>query len=181
MYYELFDLPPEVAFTNEDINYLWSIRPQNPHIVKIYGKTLETPRLQAAFGRDYAFSGTIVRAQPIPPLLLPLMDFLNEKYNCNLNMALINWYRDGNDYISPHSDNETQINPNIPIITVSIGATRDFVLTPRDKNLERVVLKHGSNQVITMFPGCQQVYKHGVPKRKGIRDYRISLTFREFI
>jgi len=169
MYYELFDLPSEVIFTDEDITNLWSIRPQSPHIVKIYGRTLETPRLQAAFGRDYAFSGTIARAQPIPPLLLPLMDFLNDRYNCNLNMALINWYRDGNDYISPHSDDETQIKPNTPIITVSL------------KNLERVVLRHGSNQVITMFPGCQQVYKHGVPKRKGVRGYRISLTFREFI
>ena len=37
-----------------------------------------------------------------------------------------------------------------------------------------------NNSVFVMGGTCQKTHKHGLPKRKKVKDYRISLTFREF-
>ena len=42
----------------------------------------------------------------------------------------MNLYRDGNDRIGAHRDNEAQIDASAGIASVSFGATRDFVFKP---------------------------------------------------
>ena len=68
-----------------------------------------------------------------------LIDFFNKRYNTEFNMVLINWHRNGNDYISMHSDNEKEIKKNSPVITLSVGQEREFILqnikTKSKKNL----------------------------------------------
>jgi len=177
---EYFCLPEEVALTPEDVEVLWSMRPARPHQIKVFGKLLDTPRLQQAYGKDYKFSGTVSRGLPIPTFLKPLMAYLNKRLGVRTNMLLVNWYRDGEDYISMHSDDEKQVKLNTPVITVSFGVTRDFVLKNKTTK-ERIVIPVENNSVLVMKPGCQQTHTHGVPKRKKIKDYRISVTLREFV
>ena len=43
-------------------------------------------------------------------------------------MLLINWYMNGDDYISMHSDDEKQLVNNSPIVSISLGDTRTFIL-----------------------------------------------------
>ena len=177
---EYFMLPKEVALTPDDIVTLWTMRPEHPHQIKIFGKLIYTPRLQQAYGKDYMFSGTVSRALPIPEFLKPLIVYLNKRLSIETNMVLINWYRDGTDYIGMHSDDEKQIKPNTQVITASFGVTRDFVLRNKTTK-ERVVIPVENNSVLVMKSGCQKTHTHGVPKRKRVKDYRISLTLREFV
>lgn len=177
---EYFFLPKEVALTPEDVEELWSMRPSQPHKIKIVGKMIDTPRLQQSYGRDYKFSGTVSHGLPIPEFLKPLITYLNMKLGIKSNMLLVNWYRDGYDYISMHSDDEKQVKARTPVITVSIGVTRDFVLKNKTTK-ERIVIPVENNSVLIMKPGCQQTHTHGVPKRKKVKDYRISITFRQFV
>ena len=174
-------LPKRLAISDEIRDKIWDMRPNKPSKVKVFGKEYETPRLQRAYGKSYAFSGSIAQASdPIPEMFSEIVNFLNQRYLRNFNMLLINWYRDGNDYISMHSDDEKQIKENSPIVTISLGHTRDFVLKDNLTN-ERNVFNLENNSILTMGGTCQKTHKHGVPKRTKISDYRISLTFREFI
>ena len=39
-WWESFNLPESIRYGKEDYEYLWSIRPDKPHKVKIYGRSL---------------------------------------------------------------------------------------------------------------------------------------------
>ena len=84
---------------------------------------------------------------------------MNDKYKVNFNQILLNWYRDGEDYIGMHSDDESEIIKNTPIITVSLGTTRDFVLQEKEKcegERKREVIKMEDNMAVVMGGTCQR-------------------------
>ena len=177
---EYFKLPEKLSFSEEVVSKIYNMRPEVKSKIKMFGKEVEIPRLQKAYGRSYAFSGAVAEAsEPIPEIFKNIKEFLDKRYNVNFNMMLINWYCDGNDYIGEHSDNEKQIKENTPIITVSLGAERDFVLKDI-KTKKRKVYKLENNSVFTMGGTCQKTHKHSLPVRKLVKNYRISLTFRVF-
>lgn len=179
--FEYFKLPDNIAFSQSQIEEIWNMRPENPHEIKIYGKLIKTPRLQKAYGKDYKFSGTTSISDPMPPQIFDnLIEFLNNKYNSKFNMLLINWYRNGEDYIGYHADDERQIIPNSSILTVSLGVTRDFILKNKETK-EKIIYDLESNSVLAMHGTCQKTHKHSVPKRIRVKDYRISITLRQFI
>jgi len=108
------------------------------------------------------------------------IDYFNKKYERNFNMLLINWYRNGDDYIGMHSDNEKQLVKNSPVITISLGQERIFVIENKlSKKKEKILLKN--NEVFVMGGDFQNKYKHGLPKSKKATNYRISITLREFL
>lgn len=175
---EHFDIPKELI-QDDLFSVIWEIRPQQVNTIIVYGKSYSTPRLQQAYGMDYKFSGTTFASLPIPECIQPVMDFMCKKYNTNFNGVLINWYRDGNDYISHHSDNEKQLVKQSPIVTISLGESRDFVLKHKtNKTTTKYTLKH--NSILVMGGLCQEIYTHSVPKRKNVTKPRISITLRHF-
>jgi DNA oxidative demethylase len=110
--------------------------------VLIFGKYRNIPRKQTAFGDDglsYKFSGNEVKAKQWPDFLniikndmqeyLEQLEILPIGSKNKINYCLINWYRDGDDNIGPHSDDEKDlidINGETVIISLSFGATRTF-------------------------------------------------------
>lgn len=179
-WFEYFLLDDKVKLSDEHVKLLMDMRPETPHEIVVCGRRCKTARLQQAFGVSYKFSGAISVAKEIPEFLKPLMEAMSSKYNCNFNGLLINWYRNGEDFISEHSDNEKDLKPLTPILTVSLGAERDFVL--RDKiSKVRTITRLQHNSVFVMGGTSQQTHTHGLPKRKRVADFRISITMREFI
>ena len=155
-------------------------QPKKPHKINVFGKLCDVPRLQQAYGKSYSFSGTTALAKPIPDYLQKILIYVNNTLNTNFNMLLVNWYRNGEDYIGMHSDDEREIKKNSSIITLSLGATRPFVLKNK-KTKERIIIPLINNSILIMKGDCQKTHKHGLPKRKKIKNFRISITFREFI
>jgi alkylated DNA repair dioxygenase AlkB len=95
----------------------------------------------------------------------------------SFNSVLVNLYRDGNDSVSWHSDNEA-INGREPTIaSVSLGATRRFDLRHREtKQTVRVDLEGGS---LLVMSGLSQIcWVHQIAKTKTAVGPRINLTFR---
>ena len=96
--------------------------------INLYGRKA-VPRLEAWFGSwDYPYSrGVILTAAPIPEGLAPIFERLAAQSFGTFNAVLINRYRSGKDYISPHSDGDYgDPNPTIPSLT--LGASRPFRL-----------------------------------------------------
>ena len=101
-------------------------------------------------------------------------------YSGKFNQLLINWYRDGNHYIGKHSDNESQIVKDSPIMSISLGSKREFII--RDKKTSDIVLdlEMVNNSYLIMCGEMQKNYTHEVPKDKKSKDRRINITMRQF-
>lgn len=178
-YVEYFDLPPELTLTEDKINTLIKMRPQEEQFVKVYGKEHQIPRSHEAFGMDYKFSGTVCKSKPIPGIFKPIRKYLAKKYKVDFDGILVNWYANGKEYIGFHSDDERQIVPNTPVVAVSFGAKRDFLLKNKETK-KNTTIELENNTVLVMKPGCQQKYKHSLPKRSKVEEPRVSVTFRKF-
>jgi len=177
---DYFKLPDEFSFSNDNYKAIWDMRPAEQHIIKVFGKEVKSPRLQKTYGKDYKFSGKVLESEPMPDMFNIIINYMNQKYNRQFNMLLINWYRDGEDYIGMHSDDERQFTVDSPVITITLGVTRPFILKNKFTN-EKKTINVENNTALVMGGTCQITHKHGLPKRKKIKDSRISITIREFI
>jgi alkylated DNA repair dioxygenase AlkB len=92
--------------------------------------------------------------------------------------VLANLYRDGNDSMGWHADDEPELGDEPVIASVSLGAERDFTLRRRDRRGQTVAmpLPHGS--LLLMAGPTQRHWQHALPKRRRMREPRINLTFR---
>jgi alkylated DNA repair dioxygenase AlkB len=94
------------------------------------------------------------------------------------NFCFLNLYRNGEDKISWHSDDQKALIPDHEIAAVSFGSERDILF--KNKATEekiKVELAHGSLYV--MRGATQNRYKHMIPKRPRCTTPRINLTFRQ--
>lgn len=103
------------------------------------------------------------------------------------NFTLVNYYADGNDSISYHSDSESFLGENPCIASLSLGSSRDFMLRhvnyrTNGAAVEKFALKDGD--MVVMRQGTQKNWMHAIPKRKGVHSSiggRINVTFRKGI
>lgn len=133
-------------------------------------------------GKDYNYSGIVVKGRPFDKAIQGLMDRINEQYGFTLNSCLLNYYPDGNIGIGDHSDSEKELNggKDCVVVSISLGATRDFKLRSYDRKEEVVIpLTHGS--VLVMGKGCQRYYKHRIDVDRTVTMPRVNLTFRDFL
>lgn len=146
----------------------------------MYGKIVKFPRLTAWYGdndKPYSFSGINLSPKPWNKELLEIKDKIEPKSETTFNSVLLNFYRDGNDSISWHTDAEKELGINPIIASVNFGAERKFQLKHRDTNEKiEIILQHGS--LLIMKGELQHYWQHQVPKTKTAVKERINLTFR---
>ncbi|CAH0718726.1 unnamed protein product, partial [Brenthis ino] len=107
--------------------------------IKVFGKVYPLPRQQVAYGDPgitYKYSGITVPALPWPSPVLELRNFLFKLKGIKYDFVLVNKcnfrYRNGNDHMGEHRDNEPELDPNFPIASISLGEERPFVLKHKD-------------------------------------------------
>jgi|TARA_B110000908_G_scaffold159943_1_gene202681 alkylated DNA repair dioxygenase AlkB len=148
--------------------------------ITLFGKRMLQPRLIAwhgDVGANYRYSGADYIAQPWTAELSHLRERVEGFFKRRFNSVLLNYYRDGNDSMGWHRDNEKQLGGQPAIASVNLGATRLFKLQHvTTKELRKIDLSSGS--ALLMAGCCQQYWRHSVPKQKGIITGRINLTFR---
>jgi alkylated DNA repair dioxygenase AlkB len=159
--------------------------PWTQGVIRMLGREVREPRLTAWFGdSDYTYSGRVMRAAPWPGLLVALRARVQHAAGVPLNAVLLNLYRDGQDSMGMHSDDEPELGRNPVVASVSLGETRTFVLEPKKKSARRVgrrelALGHGS--LLVMAGSCQHHYRHGVRKEATCTGERINLTFHRLL
>ena len=125
---------PDFILPNEAKIYLNSLITQVAWEQKssiIKGVSYKQPRLVAWYGdpgTTYTYSGS--RNDPLNwiPLLLGLKERVERALNVVFNSVLANYYRNGNDSIGSHSDNEKELGDDPIIASLSFGSTRTFEL-----------------------------------------------------
>jgi alkylated DNA repair dioxygenase AlkB len=97
--------------------------------IKLYGKTIEVPRLTAWYcdeGTSYIYSG--IKNVPLPwtPVLREIKQAVEPPAGVVFNSVLLNRYRTGQDSVSWHADDEPEFGDQPVIASVSFGGTRTF-------------------------------------------------------
>jgi alkylated DNA repair dioxygenase AlkB len=153
--------------------------------VRIAGKTYAEPRLTAWMGDPgarYTYTGRPLEPLAWSPRVADLRARVEELSGARFNSVLLNRYRDGQDSMGLHADDEPELGPDPIIVSLSLGATRRFVLKPRapgSGGLE-LDLTHGS--LLAMEGTTQRLYKHALPKRAAASvGERVNLTFRRIV
>jgi alkylated DNA repair dioxygenase AlkB len=99
----------------------------------------------------------------------------------NINSSLINFYRNGNDYIKYHADDELVFgsNPTVSMLTFGCERILKFKRNKKSESELNKSFKVKSGSLFIMAGAVQKYYKHGVEKDNEITDTRYSITFRE--
>lgn len=149
--------------------------------ITIYGRSLPQPRLTAWYGdpgKSYTYSGITMTPTPWIPALLALKAKVDAASGSVFNSVLLNLYRDGNDSMGWHRDDEPELGQNPVIGSVSLGGTRRFMLRHRFEKGLKHQLELTSGSLLLMQGTTQHYWQHQVPKTRRPVAPRINLTFR---
>lgn len=157
--------------------------------IHIAGRLLPIPRLQSWYGDEGAtlvYSGRRFKPTPWHPELLDLRDRISAIDGAAYNSVLANRYRDGNDSVGWHADDEPELGDCPTIASLSLGGTRKFQVKPKSRYLTQnpclatrrydILLGHGD--LLIMLGTSQKNWQHAIPKTKEQVGQRINLTFR---
>lgn len=152
----------------------------------VYGKTRAIPRKQVWFGDSdahMAYSGTLFPPADWHPLLREIKENIENQYHHRFNSVLVNLYRDGQDSVGWHADDEIELGQDPVIASVSLGAPRTFSLKPKSSKLanakhETIHLPLHSGDLLIMRGKTQSFWQHAILKDKRVQGARINLTFR---
>ena len=146
--------------------------------IVLFGKEVPQPRLACWYGDlAYSYSGITLDPRPMTPTLLEVKQRCEEAASTRFNSVLVNLYRDGQDSMGLHADDEPELGVEPIIASVSFGGERNFRLRHRQsKELQQISLASGS--LLVMSGLSQECWMHDVPKTKKFVEPRINLTFR---
>ncbi|MYN05772.1 alpha-ketoglutarate-dependent dioxygenase AlkB family protein [Pseudoduganella aquatica] len=149
--------------------------------ITLWGKQMLQPRLSAWYGdARYRYSGMTLEPQPFTPLQLEIKQAVEQASGQRFNSVLLNYYRDGQDSMGFHSDDEKELGRNPVIASVSFGDPRTFIL--KHKRLPKTVkLALGDGSLLVMAGALQHHWRHGINKEKTACGPRVNLTFRQIL
>lgn len=149
--------------------------------IRLFGKTILQPRLTAFHGdpsREYGYSGIKMVPEPWIPSLLEIKKEIELLTQEQFTHVLCNMYRDGQDSMGWHRDNESILGPNPSIASVTLGAPRIFQLRNYLTKKDKIDLLLQSGSLLVMKGESQHQWEHQLPKTKKVKSPRINLTFR---
>lgn len=181
---ELLDYHPGLFSETESERLLQlfiSATPWQQKTVKMYDKEVVTPRLTAWYADEQTYDYTSLR-RSAPNLWTPELLMIKSRVEpiagVTFNSVLLNYYRDGNDSVAWHSDNETALGKYPVIASVSFGQVRSFDIRNKKDHREKYAVRLESGSLMLMKGDLQTNWDHRIAKSTHKMKERINLTFR---
>lgn len=153
--------------------------PWRQDTLRFGGKEVLVPRLQAWYGdKRYGYSGLRLAPLPWTPTLAAIRKRIADYCNIAFNSVLINYYRNGNDSVAWHSDDERELGHDPRIASLSLGAARRFDMKHRTHKAQKLHMLLENGSLLVMGSGMQRHWIHQLPKDPHVTDARLNLTFR---
>ncbi|NXU53663.1 ALKB2 demethylase, partial [Turnix velox] len=159
--------------------------------LQVFGKWHDIPRKQVTYGDPeltYTYSGVTFSPKPWIPVLNHIRERVTSDTGHHFNFVVINRYKDGEDHIGEHRDDEKDLLPRSPIASVTFGACRDFVFRHCDsrgkkatRHIKPITLQLAHGSLLMMKYPTNVYWYHSVPIRKRVLAPRINLTFRKMM
>ena len=158
----------------------------NQEQIKMFGEFINVPRLTAWHGdtdKPYTYSGITMTPTPWTNTLLNIKKRAEHLAGTSFNSVLLNQYRDGNDGVSWHADDEPELGESPTICSVSLGVSRKFQLRRKGESRSATSIDLTSGDVLIMRGKTQKYWEHQVPKSKSQKSMgiRVNLTFRTIV
>lgn len=153
--------------------------------VVLWGKSIPQPRLTAWYGdpgRRYTYSGLTLHPLPWTDDLELLRTMAEGVADSIFNSVLLNYYRDHNDSVGFHSDDEPELGATPTIGSISLGETRTLTFKARRNTAwspVRIALESGS--LLVMKGDTQRNWRHAIAKESRPCGPRVNLTFRRIL
>ncbi|WP_286786252.1 MULTISPECIES: alpha-ketoglutarate-dependent dioxygenase AlkB family protein [Pseudomonas] len=155
--------------------------PWEQPIVQVHGRRLPVPRLVAWYadpGIHLSYSGLTHRASSWTPLLAQIRRRVEDAAGQAFNGVLINHYRDGQDSMGWHADDESYLGRNPVIASLNLGGARRFDLRRKGQSRIEHSLTLGHGSLLVMGGTTQHHWQHQVAKTRKACAPRLNLTFR---
>ncbi|MFQ3237020.1 MAG: alkylated DNA repair dioxygenase AlkB, partial [Paraglaciecola sp.] len=125
----------------------------------------------------YRYSGLRLSPNPWTEALKELKVLCEKNCGQSFNSVLANCYRDGQDSMGWHSDNEAELGVQPVIASVSLGQIRNFDFRHNTSGEKyRQALESGS--LLLMKGDTQLHWQHAMAKTTQVLQPRVNLTFR---
>lgn len=162
-------------------------------------KGYKLPRLQCWFSDENVVAQLYQKEPALPwsPLVLRIKRRLEDEIQkvvpgTTYNYCLLNRYDSGYNKIGAHGDDEAVDEGKNVVASISVGATRSFIISPGPKLKKAAkwnpynddqknyptrtfMLGHGS---LCVMYDIQTEWKHEIPEEPHVKTCRINLTFR---
>jgi alkylated DNA repair dioxygenase AlkB len=181
---DLFEYYPGVFSDKDSISLMRTLIDKvqwTQKSVLMYGKEVLTPRLTAWFGDDdvdYSANGSRSRPYPWIAELLTIRDKVEKLSGMKFNSVLLNYYRDGNDSVSWHSDSDGIAGRNMFVASISFGQERVFDIRSIADHQHKFSILLESGSCFLMKGEFQEKWQHRIAKSKTATKERLNLTFR---
>jgi alkylated DNA repair dioxygenase AlkB len=151
--------------------------------ITVYGKAYRQPRLSAWYGDlGYSYSGIRLKPRRWSATLLHIRACVQAQVGHEFNSVLLNYYRDENDRMGMHSDDERELGDQPVIASLSLGETRTLLFRHKSrKDLPTVRLALPCGSLLLMRGDTQRYWRHGINAEKKRCGARINLTFRSIV
>jgi alkylated DNA repair dioxygenase AlkB len=103
-------------------------------------------------GLSYTFSGVTVHPKTWTPVLTEIKERVEFEVGRKFNFVLVNRYKNGQQHIGEHRDDEKDLLPDSPIASVSFGQEREFVFRHEDLHC----YEQSHKQVLVPFTTSQE-------------------------
>jgi alkylated DNA repair dioxygenase AlkB len=154
--------------------------PWRQRSMRFYDKEVLQPLLTAWYGdlgATYFYSG--IRNDPLPwtDLIIDMKSDIENMLQHRFNSVLLNYYRNGQDSIGFHCDDEPELGDRPLIASLSLGAPRTLIFKNKLGQYPNQRVELYNNTLLVMEGDTQKNWFHGINKTK--RDgERINMTFR---
>jgi alkylated DNA repair dioxygenase AlkB len=150
----------------------------------MFGKQVLQPRLTALYGDpkvSYGYSGISMQSLPFTKELETIKQRLQDYTQHEFTHVLCNYYRDGQDSMGWHRDNEPVLGQNPKIASLTFGASRSFQMRPYTEKEPKLKIELSHGSLLLMQGESQHHWEHQLPKTKKVIQPRINLTFRRLL
>jgi alkylated DNA repair dioxygenase AlkB len=181
---DLLDYVSGIFSPEESRTYLETFVYNTPwvqRIVQLYGREVVTPRLTAFYADPTALSSRSDQERnPLPwtPDLLAIKTRIDHLAGIDFNAVLLNYYRDGNDSVAWHTDNDGIPGRNRIVASVSFGQSRRFDIRKTNDHAKKFSVELASGSYLLMHGDFQDQWEHRIAKSARPMQARINLTFR---
>lgn len=176
LYYPKLIINAEIAFRELLLSCNF-----HPDVVNINNQTFITTR-HVFYFREEEFNNNITMLK----LKTKIEELVGEKFD----YAVLNLYKDGQDVIGWHNDKNNKGSSTKLIVSLSLGATRDFMIKPYSNLGKEMWNKNGrdgrytislsNGDILIMASNMQYHYKHSIPKRVNVLCHNIPNVLDEF-
>jgi alkylated DNA repair dioxygenase AlkB len=193
---------PEFASRDQELAQLLGADPTlTQESIRLFGRAVPQPRLTTWYGIEMDITTryrTVRRVGRFPPALEELRGACEaaarlaadelapstaarSELGVEFNSVLVNHYRDGNDCVAWHADDEPALGQNPIIASVSFGVTRRFAIKPRRPGTgPQLSLALHDGDLLIMGGDLQHRYLHSLRRQRVVAEHRTNLTFRRY-